>query len=281
MPELPEVETTKNVLLKNIKNTKVSKVEIFNNRLRWQIKDNFKINLKKVVLKTPYRIGKYILIPTDTNKTILIHLGMSGSLKIQKEKTVLLKHDHVKLTLLNNKKEKIYLIYNDPRRFGFIDLTSSMEIKSHFLLRKLGSDPFNKEFNHCYLIDKFKNKNLTIKSALMNQKIIAGIGNIYANEILFLAKVHPLKKIKLINNQTIKRLVYYIKYVLKEAIKNGGTSLKDFKAPDGKLGYFKQELYVYGRSGLHCLICGSIIKMLVISQRSSFVCEKCQGDNLN
>ena len=115
----------------------------------------------------------------------------------------------------------------------------------------------------------------------MNQKIIAGIGNIYANEILFLAKVHPLKKIKLINNQTIKRLVYYIKYVLKEAIKNGGTSLKDFKAPDGKLGYFKQELYVYGRSGLHCLICGSIIKMLVISQRSSFVCEKCQGDNLN
>ena len=278
MPELPEVESTKNVLLKIIKNTKICKVEIFNNKLRWEIKYSIKKSLTKVVLKAPYRLGKYILIPTNTNKTILIHLGMSGSLKIQKEKLVLLKHDHVKFTLLSEKKETIYLIYNDPRRFGFIDVTCSDEIKLHFLLRKIGIDPFNKEFNHLYLIDKFKNKNVTIKSALMNQKVIAGIGNIYANEILFLAKVHPLKKVKLIDFQTMKRLVYYIKYVLKEAIKNGGTSLKDYKSPDGKLGYFKQKLFVYDRLGLNCLICGSQIKMLIINKRSSFICEKCQGE---
>ena len=202
---------------------------------------------------------------------------MSGSLSIDKKNSNLLKHDHFKLTLLNIKNEKFYLTYNDPRRFGFIDIISSSNVKSHFLLRNLGIDPFDRSFSYIYLLDKFKNKNVNIKSALLNQKIIAGIGNIYANEILFMAKIHPLKIIRLIDVETLERLVYYINYVLKEAIKNGGTSLKDFKSPDGKIGYFKQKLYVYGRSGSNCLICNSIIKLIIISKRSSFVCEKCQG----
>ena len=277
MPELPEVETTKNALSKIIKNAKVIKVEIFNNNLRWKVSDDISTSLKNVVLEKPIRLGKYILIPTDSKKSILIHLGMSGSLKIEKNFSVLIKHDHVKLTLLNKEKEIFYIIYNDPRRFGFIDLIPTSKLKSHFLLSKIGMDPFNKKFNKNYLLKKFKNRNITIKSALMNQTIIAGIGNIYASEILFLSKIHPLLKVHLINIETIKLLVYFVKYVLKAAIKTGGTTIRNFKPPDGKLGYFKQKLFVYGRAGDNCLICDSIIKLLIINKRSSFICEKCQG----
>ncbi len=276
MPEMPEVEITKRILEKQLKFLKICKIQIFKKELRWIIKNELKKLFLDCIILKPFRLGKYIIIPTNKNICLIIHLGMSGVLKIKIKNEKLEKHDHVKFTMLDENEKKSYLIYNDPRRFGLIDYCYKNKLKYHFLLKNLGIEALSKGLNSDYLLKKFKNKNISIKIALLDQKIIAGIGNIYASEILFLSKTHPLFNVKFIDvNQAIK-ICKSIKLILTRAIKKGGTTIKDFKNPDGKLGYFKQQLLVYSREGKKCFVCTKIIKMINFGGRATFYCESCQ-----
>lgn len=276
MPELPEVEITKQVVEKELKSSEICKIDVFQEKLRWIINKKLKKLFVNCIILKPFRLGKYIIIPTNKKICLIIHLGMSGVLKIKKKIVRLEKHDHVKFTMLDENKNKIYLIYNDPRKFGFIDYCYENKLKYHFLLKNLGVEPFSNNLNKNYLLKKFINKNTSIKNALLDQKIIAGIGNIYASEILFLSKIHPLLNVKFIDENKAIKICDSIKYILSRAIKKGGTTLKDFKNPDGKLGYFKQELLVYSREGKKCFDCTKIIKMINFTGRSTFFCETCQ-----
>ena len=277
MPELPEVETTKNTLSKFIKKAKIIEVKIFRKDLRWPINFKIKSDIENSIILNPFRLGKYILIPTDKNKCLLLHLGMSGFLKISKTKMRAEKHDHVKFTCVNMKNEEIYIMFNDARRFGFVDCFDSKKLHEHFLIKKLGVEPFSLDLNVKYLLKKFHNKNVAIKSALLDQKIVAGIGNIYANEILFLSKIHPLLKVKFVDKKIANKLCKAIKLILKKAIEKGGTSIKDFKNPDGKIGYFKHDLSVYSREGKECFDCKKFIKMINLAGRSTYYCQQCQS----
>ena len=276
MPEMPEVEITKRILEKQLKFLKICKIQIFKKELRWIIKNELKKLFLDCIILKPFRLGKYIIIPTNKNLCLIIHLGMSGVLKIKIKNEKLEKHDHVKFTMLDKNEKKIYLIYNDPRRFGFIDYCYKNKLKCHFLLKNLGVEPLSNNLNKDYLLKKFKNKNVSIKTALLDQKIIAGIGNIYASEILFLSKTHPLINVKYIDVNKAIKICKSIKSILSGAIKKGGTTIKDFKNPDGKLGYFKQQLQVYSREGERCFICKNKIKMINFGGRATFYCETCQ-----
>ena len=276
MPELPEVETVRLALSKLIKNTKVIEVEILRKDLRWKIKNSLKKKLKNDILIETYRRGKYILIPTLRDNILLIHLGMSGQIKIRNKKEILLKHDHVRITIESTNKNFYYIIYNDPRRFGYIDLFNKNEIKKHFLLKNLGVDPFSKKFNKEYLSQIFKNRSKNIKNSLIDQNIIAGIGNIYASEILFKAKINPFKNVNALTDEDLKIIVKAIRSILKKSITLGGTTIKDHLQPNGKLGYFKQKLQVYGKKNKKCNICNNMLDMAYISKRSTFYCNQCQ-----
>ena len=276
MPELPEVETVRLALSKLIKNTKVIEVEILRKDLRWKIKNSLKKKLKNDILIETYRRGKYILIPTLRDNILLIHLGMSGQIKIRNKKETLLKHDHVRITIESANKNFNYIIYNDPRRFGYIDLFNKNEIKKHFLLKNLGVDPFSKKFNKEYLSQIFKNRSKNIKNSLIDQNIIAGIGNIYASEILFKAKINPFKNVNALTDEDLKIIVKAIRSILKKSITLGGTTIKDHLQPNGKLGYFKQKLQVYGKKNKKCNICNNMLDMAYISKRSTFYCNQCQ-----
>lgn len=276
MPELPEVETVSLALSKLIKNTKVIEVEILRKDLRWKIKNTLKKILKNDTLIDSYRRGKYILIPTFKDNILLIHLGMSGQIKIRNKKEILLKHDHVRITIESANKNFYYIIYNDPRRFGYIDLFNKNEIKNHFLLKNLGVDPFSKKFNEEYLSQIFKNRSKNIKNSLIDQNIIAGIGNIYASEILFKAKVNPYKNVNALMDEDLKKIIKATRSILKKSITLGGTTIKDHTQPNGKLGYFKQKLQVYGKKNKKCNICNKMLVMAYISKRSTFYCNQCQ-----
>ena len=276
MPELPEVETVCLALSKLIKNTKVIEVEILRKDLRWKIKNTLKKNLKNDILIESYRRGKYILIPTLRDNILLIHLGMSGQIKIRNKKEILLKHDHVRITIESADKNFYYIIYNDPRRFGYIDLFNKNEIRKHFLLKNLGVDPFSKEFNKDYLSKIFKNRSKNIKNSLIDQNIIAGIGNIYASEILFKAKINPYKNVNALMDEDLKKIIKATRSILKKSITLGGTTIKDHAQPNGKLGYFKQKLQVYGKKNEKCNICNKILVMAYISKRSTYYCNQCQ-----
>ena len=276
MPELPEVETVSLALSKLIKNTKVIEVEILRKDLRWKIKNTLKKNLKNDILIESYRRGKYILIPTLRDNILLIHLGMSGQIKIRNKKEILLKHDHVRITIESPAKFFYYIVYNDPRRFGYIDLFNKYEIKKHFLLKNLGVDPFSKNFNKEYLSKFFKNRSKNIKNSLIDQNIIAGIGNIYASEILFKAKINPFRNVNTLMDQDLKSIIKSTRSILKKSITLGGTTIKDHTQPNGKLGYFKQKLQVYGKKNEKCNICNQILVMSYISKRSTYYCNQCQ-----
>ena len=194
---------------------------------------------------------------------------MTGYLKINYKKKYREKHDHIKLTMIN-KKRKDFLLFNDTRRFGFIDYCEENLLNKHFLIKNLGVEPLTKKLNKVYLFEKLKQKSVSVKVALLDQRIVAGIGNIYASEILFLSRLHPLFNVKYITKDLAEKLCSSIKIILLKAIKKGGTTIQDFRNPDGKVGYFNQELLVYSREGKRCLICASIIKKILLSGRSSF-----------
>ena len=275
MPELPEVETVCRALSKVTKNFKIKKIEFYRKDLRWQVKDNIEITLENSIFMEPYRRGKYILIPTNMNNILLIHLGMSGQIRIKKKNDVILKHDHMRMIVTNNKKYFV-VTYNDTRRFGYIDLFHKKELKEHFLLSKMGVEPLGKKLTVEYLYNNFKKRSKNIKNALIDQQIIAGIGNIYASEILYKSKINPFRKVNTLKKNNLNSIIKFTKITLQNSINVGGTTIRDHMQPDGSLGYFKQNLQVYGRTKQKCESCNNLITMKVISNRSTFFCTNCQ-----
>ena len=276
MPELPEVETVTRALSKIVNESKVKSVEIYRTDLRWQVPNDLKEILENDIFEEPFRRGKYILIPTKKGNILLIHLGMSGQIKIKESIPTLLKHDHIRI-LIENKKNHIFSItYNDPRRFGYVDYLDKINIKKHFLLRNLGVEPFSEDLTKNYLYKIYKKKTTNIKNALMDQRIIAGIGNIYASEILFRAKIKPSRNVNSLKSKDLELIIHSTRDILKKSIKKGGTTIKDHKQPDGKLGYFKQNLAVYGNENKKCNDCNNLIEVSIISNRSTFFCNYCQ-----
>ena len=276
MPELPEVETVSLALSKVVINAKILKIEIYRNDLRWKIKKSLKKDLQNDFFKQPYRRGKYILVPTIKDNIFLIHLGMSGQIKIRDSYETLLRHDHVRITIKSNNDKIYFITYNDPRRFGYIDLFNDKEINKHFLLKKLGVEPFEKELNLDYLKTIINKKIKCIKETLMDQGVIAGIGNIYASEILFRAKINPHRSVKTLKTEEIKSIIKATRQILQKSINVGGTTLQNHLQPSGKLGYFFQKLKVYGKNNKKCFKCKNLISVSIIGNRSTYFCNNCQ-----
>ena len=269
MPELPEVETTVRAINK-FENSIMEKIIIHNRNLRWKVDNNIEELLCNKLVKKISRRAKYILIFFE-NDCLMIHLGMSGKLRIQKSKdNYFKKHDHAELIF---NKEKI--IFNDPRRFGSIHLTTNP--MQHKLISTLGIEPLSRSFNKNFLYDLCKTSNLSIKKLIMDQKKVVGVGNIYASESLFLAKISPTKEAKKISLEECEKLVKSIKKILRYAIKMGGTTLNDFYSPNGNQGYFKLKLNVYGRNDKKCRLCNKKIIKTIIGQRATYSCNECQN----
>ena len=276
MPELPEVETVTRALSKIVERSKVKSVEIYRTDLRWKVPDDLKEILENDIFEKPFRRGKYILIPTKKDNILLIHLGMSGQIKIKESVPTLLKHDHIRIIIENKNNNLFSITYNDPRRFGYVDYLNKRDLKKHFLLKSLGVEPFSEDLTKVYLHNIFKKKTTNIKNALLDQKIIAGIGNIYASEILFRAKIRPYRNVNSLESKDLELIINSTKEILKKSIKKGGTTIKDHKQPDGKLGYFKQNLAVYGKKNKKCKECNNLIEVSIITNRSTFFCNYCQ-----
>ena len=277
MPELPEVETVCLALSKILNNSKVNDVEIFRKDLRWNINENLKTVLKEKNLKKPFRRGKYILIPTYYEHVLLIHLGMSGTIKIISGEYNLSKHDHVKINIETKENKYFSIVYNDPRRFGYVDCFHINNIENHFLLKKLGVEPLGNDFTVYYLQKKISKKSKCVKNFIMDQHIIAGIGNIYASEILYRAKINPLRAVNNLDEKQLKSIINATKFVLKKSINFGGTTIRNHMQPDGKLGYFAQNLQVYGKNKHNCNKCNNPITLININNRSTFFCNNCQS----
>ena len=273
MPELPEVETTRNGILPFTKSHKVKNCTIRNRNLRWPIDKNLAEIITGHTVLDLRRRGKYLLFEFEKG-TLIWHLGMSGSIRVLTAETATQpeKHDHIDLELSS----EATLRYNDPRRFGAV-LWTDEPVNEHKLIAHLGPEPLSEAFNADYLYKTSRNRKQPIKSWIMDSKIVVGVGNIYANESLFLAGVHPLKATgKLTQSQAIL-LTKTIKQVLTNAIKQGGTTLKDFVGADGKLGYFKQKLNVYGRGQQPCPNCEKKLTEKQIAQRTTVYCTRCQN----
>ena len=286
MPELPEVEIIKQSLKKKIIYQRILGTTVRNRNLRYKLDKYFakRINNKKII--NVERKAKYLIIYLNSKSSILIHFGMSGTLHfISKSKrqlytnlsfyhsnTLPKKHNHIEL---NFKKFKI--IYNDPRRFGFFKLFKN-NIDLNNYIKKNGLEPLNKNFNHNYLIKNIKKRTKNIKNILLDQKIISGIGNIYANEILFYCKINPLKPGNKLSLEEFKKIALNAKKVLKKAIVFGGSSIRDFKNSDGKTGNFQNEFRAYDKENSNCpnINCYSKIKKIIVSNRSTFYCKNCQ-----
>ena len=268
MPELPEVETTVKSL-NILKNKKVTNLDIHTKKLRYLVPH---LNLKNVInykIKGVRRIAKYVIIDFENFESVIIHLGMSGRLKIVKPNVSLVKHDHLVF-----KCENIKLIFNDPRKFGFVDIIKSEKISNVSYIKRLGIDALDKKLTEDYLHDKFKNSQVLIKQLLLNQYIVAGIGNIYACEILYDAKISPLKKGRSLKRSQIGTILKSIRKILRKAIKYGGSSISDYVSADGTLGNFQKNFRVYGREGYK--IKGFEIKKVVLHGRSTFFCPDIQ-----
>ena len=286
MPELPEVEIVKQSLDKNIKFKKIKKVIVRNRNLRLKIPKNFETLLKNKNVEKISRFSKYIILHLSKGLFCIIHLGMSGTIHLVKQykknkftnlsfyQSPILpnKHNHVEIQF-----ENFNIIYNDPRRFGFFELVKKKEELSR-RFNHFGPEPFSKLFSLNYIKNYFKYKKKNIKSFLLDQKFVSGIGNIYASEILFLSKVNPQKMAQKLTKNECKKIIYFSRLVLNKAIKYGGSSIRDFKNISGFGGSFQKEFKVYQREDLNCLNynCLGKIKKKTISKRSTFFCNKCQ-----
>jgi formamidopyrimidine-DNA glycosylase len=270
VPELPEVETTRRGIRPYIEGQRISDITVRNYSLRWPIPDNLSEILNQQQIHKISRRAKYLLFHCDSG-TLILHLGMSGSLRILESDENVNKHDHVDIKVENG-----YLLrYTDPRRFGAI-LWTSEAVFDHALLKHLGPEPLSEAFTADYLRSKAKTRKISIKKFIMDGKVVVGVGNIYASEALFIAGINPKKLAKDLSTKEYKQLVLSIKQVLEKAIMAGGTTLKDFKKSDGKPGYFAQQLNVYGRKGQACYHCGSEILNYKEAQRATYYCPLCQ-----
>ena len=286
MPELPEVEIVKQSLAKKLQQKKIKKVIIKNRNLRFKIPLKFEELLQNKIVKKVTRFSKYLILNFSDGSFCLIHLGMSGTIHLidknnfnkhtntsfYNSPNLPKKHNHVEIQF-----KDITIIYNDPRRFGFFKfIDNKQELINRFT--HLGPEPFFKIFDLKYLLKYFLNKKKDIKSFLLDQKFVSGIGNIYASEILFLCKINPTTNAMKLSKENCKKIIFFSKSVLNKAIKKGGSSIRDFKNTSGQSGHFQKEFKVYQRENLNCLgsKCDGKIRKIFISNRSTFFCNNCQ-----
>lgn len=282
MPELPEVETVRRGLTPAMEGQVIAQADVNREGLRWPFPARMAERLTDQTVLRLRRRSKYILADLSSGETLLIHLGMSGRMTVSGDPLgrfahthpATQKHDHVVFHMANGAR----VTFNDPRRFGAMDLLDTATADQHKLLAVLGPEPLGNDFHDSVLIDAFKGKAAPIKSALLDQRIVCGLGNIYVCEALFRAGISPTRKAGQITKARVSALVPIIRDVLSEAIQAGGSSLKDFRQADGELGYFQHSFDVYGREGEACRAtgCTSTIQRIVQSGRSSFYCASCQ-----
>jgi formamidopyrimidine-DNA glycosylase len=282
MPELPEVETVKAGIAPVMVGHVIAQAQVNRPDLRWPFPDRMTERLTGQRVLGLRRRSKYILVDLESAETLLIHLGMSGRMLISGHMVgdfrhvhpAPAKHDHVVFEMDSG----VRITFNDARRFGAMDLMNTATQDDHWLIRDLGPEPLGNAFNETYLIERLKGRNTPIKSALLDQRIVSGLGNIYVCEVLFRAGIHPKRKAGQISAKRVTTLVPIIRQVLSEAIAAGGSSLRDYRQSDGELGYFQHVFQVYDREGQLCatLGCDRIIQRIVQSGRSSFFCPQCQ-----
>ncbi len=282
MPELPEVETVRRGLEPAMTGAVITSAQVNRPDLRWPFPPGMATRLTGKRVLGLRRRSKYILADLSSSETLLVHLGMSGRILISgdplgqfvHDHPVAQKHDHVVLDMANGAR----ITFNDPRRFGAMDLMATDNAEAHPLLAKLGPEPLGNQFDEPYLVAALKDKNTPIKSALLDQRIVAGLGNIYVCEALFRAGVSPMRRAGRISAKRVAALVPIIRAVLNDAILAGGSSLRDFRQADGELGYFQHSFDVYDREGAPCRRagCPGNVRRVVQSGRSSFYCATCQ-----
>lgn len=270
MPELPEVETTKNGILQHLHSKTVEKIIIRESRLRWSVPSHLPQTLAQCTLKTIQRRGKYLLFEFPHGH-VISHLGMSGSFRVLPANTPLKKHDHIDIIF----QDDLCLRYHDPRRFGCL-LWTDAPVEQHKLIAILGVEPLEMDLTGDYLYQKSRLKRVAVKNFIMNSHIVVGVGNIYANEALFLANIHPNIAAQKVTLAQYEQLTKNIKKVLTTAIQQGGTTLRDFTNATGQAGYFQQTLHVYGKNGELCDCGRAQIEKIQIGQRASYFCPVCQ-----
>ncbi len=282
MPELPEVETVRRGLSPVMEGQVIARADVNRPDLRWPFPPDMAARLTGQRVQRLRRRSKYILADLGSGESLLIHLGMSGRMLISGDPLGQFvhdhpspeKHDHVVLHMANGAR----VTFNDPRRFGAMDLLDTQNADAHKLLASIGPEPLGNDFHEAHLVAALKGRNTPVKSALLDQRIVAGLGNIYVCETLYRAGIHPARKAGRISTVRVAGLVPIIRQVLNEAIAAGGSTLRDFKQADGELGYFQHSFDVYGREGEACRTegCAGRIARLVQSGRSSFYCAQCQ-----
>ena len=282
MPELPEVETVRRGLLPAMEGQVIARADVNRPDLSWPFPADMATRLTGQRVERLRRRSKYILADLASGESLLIHLGMSGRMLISGDPLGQFvhdhpapeKHDHVVLHMESGAR----ITFNDPRRFGAMDLLETLHSDTHKLLASIGPEPLGNDFHEAHLISALKGRNTPIKSALLDQRVVAGLGNIYVCETLYRAGIHPARKAGRISAARVGGLVPIIRQVLEEAIIAGGSTLRDFKRADGELGYFQHSFDVYGREGQPCRTdgCGGQISRTVQSGRSSFYCPQCQ-----
>jgi formamidopyrimidine-DNA glycosylase len=276
MPELPEVESLRRILAAEIVGRRLVEVSVVERRLRRTLAEDFADAVAGRTVVAVGRRAKYLLIELDRDATLMVHLGMSGSLTIRTEAAGFSgldsRHDHVRFVLDNG----AFLVYNDPRRFGLMKLLTRAELAATQELKEIGPEPFGTDLNCDYLWQVSRGRTAAIKNLLMDQRIVAGVGNIYASEILFRAGVRPTRRAGKVTRAETARIAAIIPQVLHEAIGRGGTTFRSYLDGRGQPGRYAERLQVYDRAGKPCLQCATAIRAIVIGQRSSFYCPRCQ-----
>ncbi|HET7267023.1 MAG TPA: bifunctional DNA-formamidopyrimidine glycosylase/DNA-(apurinic or apyrimidinic site) lyase [Oleiagrimonas sp.] len=269
MPELPEVETTRRGIAPWLEGHRIQRVTLRRRDLRWPIPAAIEQMLPGQRIDSVTRRAKYLLLNTAIGSALL-HLGMSGSLRVVDAATPVGKHDHYDLQLEHAR----VLRFNDPRRFGCLLWQPLGEV--HPLLAGLGPEPLSADFDGDHLWRASRGRRAAVKTFIMDQAVVVGVGNIYASEALFRAGIHPARAAGRVSRERYRMLAAAVQDILAHAIERGGTTLRDFIRPDGAPGYFEQELQVYGRAGETCRHCGSPIRARVLGQRNTFFCPHCQ-----
>ena len=282
MPELPEVETLRRGLEPVMAGQTIQKAQVNRPDLRWPLPERMAERLTGQRITTLRRRSKYVLLDLSSGETLIVHLGMSGRMLISGAQIGQFhhahpapeKHDHVVFDLASGAR----VTFNDARRFGAMDLCQTADFDQHWLIKDIGPEPLGNAFHEDYLIERLTGRNTPIKSALLDQKLVAGLGNIYVCEALFRAKISPKRKARRISEPRVRELVPIIQAVLRDAIEAGGSSLRDYRQADGELGYFQHKFDVYGREGEFCRRegCSGQVARVVQSGRSSFYCPACQ-----
>lgn len=270
MPELPEVETTRRGLAPHLLQRRIVQAHVHDSRLRWPVAASLAAEIRDQRILDVGRRAKYLLLQLERG-TLILHLGMSGSLRVLPAATPRLTHDHLELLLDSQQ----ILRLNDPRRFGSCLYTTASP-QLHPLLKSLAPEPFDRPFDAAYLHRITRRRRVAIKQLLLNGRLVTGVGNIYASEALFRARIRPGRQSRRLSLAECQRLVRAIRSVLRMAIKAGGTTLRDYVNADGAPGYFRQRLYVYERAGQPCRVCHAPIRQITHGQRSSYYCPRCQ-----